>query len=107
MFKKAMMGPNCLDQHIDNCRAITITTDIMKSLVYVSLSVCCSIYEATLFKATSTTAFYDYFRIWKLFGSNLITGVCHAFQLQGITFSANSKSSAIYLSIRVREGRVS
>lgn len=85
MLKKAMVGTSNLDKHIDNCRPIII--DILKSLVQVLSSVCCSIYEATLLKAIFTKAFYGYFRIEKLLGWDLITDIGHPVQLQDITFS--------------------
>lgn len=65
MLKKALIGLSRLDQHIDNRRPITITIDSMKSLVQVSLTVCCSFFEVTLFKVFLTTAFYGYFWIWE------------------------------------------
>lgn len=97
MLKKAMIDPRRSDQRIDNCRPIAI--DIVKTLVQVLPSVCCSIYEATCLQPLLRQLSMVSLGLGNCLVQNSITDISHAVQLQDLTFGADNKSLSNNLNI--------
>lgn len=82
------------DLHTDDRKPITL--DILRKIIVALPSVCTSHYEASLFSAIFTTAFFGYFRIGELV-QNTSKEVGHAIQTSNVRYIASNNTIQISL----------
>ena len=94
VVQKTLSGLCRSKKQLDNRKPIT--KDILHRMLDRLPVVCPSHYEATLFSAIFTTAFFGYFRMGELV-QNSRREVGHAIQIQDVKYSKSSDRIQIYL----------
>lgn len=94
IVKKTLLGYCRSKVQTDDHKPITL--DILRKIIVALPSVCTSYYEASLFSAIFTTAFFGYFRIGELV-QNTSKEVGHAIQTSNVIYIASNNTIQISL----------
>lgn len=94
VLKKVLVGLSRRNGRVDDRKPLSF--EILSSIIHLMPTICKSTYEATLFSAIFSTAFFGYFRMGELV-HNSLQDPGHAIQYGDVTYLAHNNTVHIFL----------